>query len=220
MRRRLAHGDSLRTVGIEQFASDSPVLASNHCPSFLDPTVLPQHTLCQFLDIQVPSYKPTLVPNRHRVTSAHISSDKTRPWTGLTIIHTAGHTPDEIAIWDEGERVLYVGDTLYEWAPIIFPKEGSIIAWLKSVDELLQLVGTEMETKICCGHVTAGKPARDVINGAKLFMMDVLTGREEAKQRGERRGEAFVQYIQEGYRFSLACPERLIREAQNALKIA
>lgn len=203
-------------MGVEQFAKDSPILASAHDPAFLDPENLPAHSLCTDLNITVPSYKPTLVPHLHKIVADQTGPGGTQPWTGLTVIHTPGHTPDEIAIWDEAERMLYVGDTLYEWAPIIFPTEGSIVAWLQTVDELLELVGKE-DAKVSCGHVTAGKPAQNVISGAKSFMLDVLRGKEKVKQRDEKRGEAFVQYIQEGHRFSLACPERLVQEAQGAL---
>ena len=56
---------------------------------------------------------------------------------GMQLLHTPGHTPDELALWDEAETMLYIGDTLYEWAPIIFPNEGSIVQWLETVDALL-----------------------------------------------------------------------------------
>jgi glyoxylase-like metal-dependent hydrolase (beta-lactamase superfamily II) len=201
-------------VGVEEFARDSQILASSYSPSFLEPESLPTHTLCKFLDIAVPSYKPTLVAHNHAIRMSQ-ANDR-NPWTGLRVLHTPGHTPDELAIWDVGERMLYVGDTLYEWTPIIFPAEGSITMWLNTVEELLQLVGVE-ETKISCGHTTAGKPAREVITGAKSFMMDVLEGREPVRRQYEKRGEVFVEYVQDSHRFSLACPERLVREAQQVL---
>ena len=59
---------------------------------------------------------------------------------GVVVLHTPGHTPDELALWDESETMLYVGDTLYEWAHIIFPSEGSIVQWLQTVDGLIALV--------------------------------------------------------------------------------
>ena len=36
--------------------------------------------------------------------------------------------------------MLYVGDTLYERAPIIFPNEGSIVRWRATVDALIALL--------------------------------------------------------------------------------
>lgn len=210
----LSHCHYDHILGVEEFAKDSQILASDHAPSFLDPDNLPTHTLCKYMDVPVPLYTPILVPHMHLIRMDQ--KEEKNPWTGLKVIHTPGHTPDEIAIWDEGERMLYVGDTLYEWAPIIFPNEGSIVTWLDSVDGLLKLLGTE-DAKVSSGHVTAGQPAQRVITGAKSFMMDVLEGREKIRQRTEKRGEAFVQYIQKGHRFSLACPERLVHEAQQSL---
>lgn len=135
-------------------------------------------------------------------------------------LHTPGHTPDELAVWDEDERVLYVGDTLYEWSNIIFPKEGSIIEWMHSVDMLIDLVGKEKPAIICSGHVTAGRPARDVLMSAEAFMKDVISGKERVKRRFEKREETWVQYIKEGMRYSVACPERLVLEAQEHFKDA
>lgn len=133
-------------------------------------------------------------------------------------LHTPGHTPDELAVWDEDERVLYVGDTLYEWANIIFPNEGSIVDWMHSVDMLIDLVGKETPATICAGHVTAGRPARDVLTSARAFMKDVISGKEGVKRKFEKRGEICVQYIKEGMRYSLVCPERLVVEAKERFK--
>lgn len=207
-------------MAVEQFAFDSPILASAHSPSFLDPDQLPKHSLCDYLHIRTPKYKPILAPNLHEVRTQYLHdadlSQRSPVGTGLTIIHTPGHTPDELAVWDEGERVLYVGDTLYEWAHIIFPSEGSIIEWIRSVNVLIELVGPE-EAKICCGHVTAGRPAQEVLLSVQAFMEDVISGKEAVRKRFEKRGEISVEYAQEGMRFSLVCPERLVSEARELL---
>ncbi|PSR79047.1 hypothetical protein PHLCEN_2v7234 [Hermanssonia centrifuga] len=138
---------------------------------------------------------------------------------GVVVHHTPGHTPDELALWDESERMLYVGDTVYEWEHIIFPKEGSIVQWLQSMDALIELVGTS-EANICCGHVTAGRPAKDVLTAAKAFVMDVLSEKESVRSRFEKRGEVSVEYVQAGSRFSLICPERLVVVARQKVLAA
>jgi glyoxylase-like metal-dependent hydrolase (beta-lactamase superfamily II) len=58
----------------------------------------------------------------------------------LVIYHTPGHTPDQIAIWDSNERIIFVGDTMYEWAHILFPLEGDIGLYSESVEKLKTLV--------------------------------------------------------------------------------
>ncbi len=60
----------------------------------------------------------------------------------LIIYHTPGHTPDEIAIWDPQERVIFVGDTMYEWAHIVFPLEGNLRLYSDSLGRLKSLVET------------------------------------------------------------------------------
>ncbi|KDQ24663.1 hypothetical protein PLEOSDRAFT_1107591 [Pleurotus ostreatus PC15] len=126
----LSHCHYDHILAVEQF-SDSMILASGYSPEFLRPSRLPVHSLCQELGIETPSYSPTLVDHMHQV----LSSDGKK--TSITIMHTPGHTPDELAVYDGDEKMLYVGDTLYENAPIIFPKEGSIIDWMETVDELI-----------------------------------------------------------------------------------
>lgn len=137
---------------------------------------------------------------------------------GVTVLHTPGHTPDELALWDAKESVLYVGDTLYEDDPIIFPEEGSLPTWFSTIDELLAFVRSRpnaSQVKINCGHATAMKPAIDVLEATKKFMNDVVSGKEPLKGRYQRRGDWVVEYKQATGRFSLICPERLVLEARN-----
>lgn len=148
------------------------------------------------------------------------------------MLHTPGHTPDEIALYDDHEMMLYVGDSLYEDEPIIFPLEGSIVNWFASIDFLISFVKERNtarshsttsiadgqhpnEVLINAGHCTAMRPAMEVLSSARAFMYDVVTGKEKVKGRGLNRGHPTVTYAQEGGRFSLRCPERLILEARD-----
>ena len=191
------------------------MLASGYDPTFVAPANLPEHSLCESLiGIRMPSYTPSLRAHGEQI----LSENGVR--MGVVLLHTPGHTPDELALWDEEEAMLYVGDTLYEWEHIVFPKEGSIVHWLDTVDALMRLVQSSKspeEVKINCGHVTANGPALEVLQTTKAFMADVLGGKEEVKSRLTRRGEEHVKYVQEGGRYSLLCPERLVEEARKAL---
>lgn len=140
---------------------------------------------------------------------------------GVTVLHTPGHTPDEVALWDAKESMLYVGDTLYEDDPIIFPEEGSLPTWFSTIDELLSFVRNQpnaSQVKINCGHATAMKPAIDVLEATKRFMNDVIWRKEPLRGRYQRGGAWIVEYKQETGRFSLRCPERLVLEARNQYK--
>jgi hypothetical protein len=118
--------------------------------------------------------------------------------------------------------MLYVGDSLYEHEPIIFPNEGSMVAWFESIDYLTTFVAERNEiiqlgrgeVLINSGHRTAAQSAMEVLTSSKAFMEDVVKGREPVKGRMKVRGEDNLIYEQEGGRFSLRCPERLIKEAR------
>lgn len=66
---------------------------------------------------------------------------------GITVLHTPGHTPDELAWYDREERFLYVGDSFYERGEdgmdIIFPAEGNLVEWYFSFIKLRGFVASE-----------------------------------------------------------------------------
>ncbi|KAL0954780.1 hypothetical protein HGRIS_003730 [Hohenbuehelia grisea] len=204
----LSHCHYDHILAVEQF-SDAVILASANSPEFVDSENLPAHSLCDALGLRTPSYESTLVPHKHEI-----------PETGMIILHTPGHTPDELAVYDYQERMLYVGDTLYEHAPIIFPKEGSIIEWFTSVNALISLVQSEkvddggQRLQISAGHETAGQPALAVLTSTKAFMQGVIEGKEPVRERMVKRGEETVMYRQDNGVYSLICPERLVLEAR------
>ena len=197
---------------------NSIILASAHDPNFLARDVLTKHSLCNALGIETPQYTPILVPHQHSIASCGpgvISLD-------VTIFHTPGHTPDEIALYDHAEMMLYVGDSLYEYEPIIFPSEGSIVTWFESMDFLIWLVeamnskaSDGRKVQMNSGHRTVLQPALEILLAAKAFMKDVVNGKERVRERRQNRGEETVMYKQSGGRFSLRCPERLILEMRS-----
>jgi len=200
-------------VAIEQFTADSVIIASSHCPSFLSPANLGKNSLCEVLKIPTPKYEATLMDNL-----SHIIQDGTD--TGLQVIHTPGHTPDELALWDKEQRMLYVGDTLYEWSPIIFPNAGDFSQWFSSVGKLISLV-TDAErgglepVRINSGHSTSMGQALDVLNQARSFLHGVVQGEEPVKNRTSGPdGISIVFYQRQDKRFSLRCPESLIKCAR------
>lgn len=147
--------------------------------------------------------------------------------TGILVLHTPGHTPDELALWDEEEYMLYVGDTVYERSAIIFPREGDVVQWFASIDKMMTLVekanresqerGTKQRVLINAGHDTTAADAYDVLNEARTFMISVLMGKEERKWQGKVHGVVNVYYQRADKRFSLRCPLALLKNAQGRL---
>lgn len=123
--------------GIAQFgdAPKSTIWASGFDRDFIEGEGrLPTSSLCRFVGIDAPRYAVT-----------HWAADGARLAyaghdLGLVAYQTPGHTPDELAVWDPSERVLFVGDTAYEWASILFPLEGDIHLYAKSLAKLRALV--------------------------------------------------------------------------------
>ncbi|KAJ3999479.1 Metallo-hydrolase/oxidoreductase [Lentinula boryana] len=202
----LTHCHYDHILGVGHFY-DSPILASSHYPEFF--YNIPEHSLCNFLDIHTPKYKPTLVPHGHTISNR------------ITILHTPGHTPDSLTVYDPTSELpmLYVGDSLYEYEPIIFPNEGSIVDWFRSMEALIEFVrNQESLILLNAGHVTCLEPALTVLQAAKVFIENVVGGREPVRRRWVKRGEQTVEYRQEtNSRFSLICPEHLLLDSRRTL---
>lgn len=133
---------------------------------------------------------------------------------GLTVYHTPGHTPDELAIWDPAERVLFVGDTMYEWAPIIFPLEGDLPKYTSTLYKLRDLIKTWNESgagrvRMACGHVTSAVDAEDFVHEVEIFLSKVRRGLIEPQDKGEARGYHLVGYERDDGRISFLGPKRL-----------
>jgi glyoxylase-like metal-dependent hydrolase (beta-lactamase superfamily II) len=101
---------------------------------------------------------------------------------GTQIIHTPGHTPDELAVWDAAERTLYVGDTLYEGTAIVFPAQGNLKLYSESIGRLKELVkGWNADTalprvKIACGHSTSSADAVEILDEVDAYLFEVVKG--------------------------------------------
>lgn len=130
---------------------------------------------------------------------------------GLVVLHTPGHTPDSLCLWLASERLLFVGDSVYPYAPIICSNlDSSLSDFESSIAMLIDLVrahtpveGGDVECgdvdrrpiRLACGHVEHGLPASalDELSG---LVADVRTGRLpasasehiwRAQTSGERR---------------------------------
>jgi glyoxylase-like metal-dependent hydrolase (beta-lactamase superfamily II) len=124
---------------------------------------------------------------------------------GITILHTPGHTPDELAWYDHDEMYLYVGDSFYERGKdgmdIIFPAEGNLIEWYFSLQKLRGFVRSRnshtvstrslevvdegedwvkisapRRVKVGCGHQTAGADAEGLMSDLEDMWWRVIRG--------------------------------------------
>lgn len=162
---------------------------------------------------------------------------------GITILHTPGHTPDELAWYDHDEMFLYVGDSFYERGgegmDIIFPAEGNLVEWWFSMMKLKEFVrsrnsseasmegleGAEEEddwvkvsrrVKVGCGHQTAGADAEVIMRELEDMWWRVLRGEVPVVETKTIAGEACDRWMEPGGhgRFSFRAPRRLTVEAR------
>ena len=216
-------------LGLSQFTdSDPDILASLHGKSFVEDN-LPEHSLCTYLGLPTPEYTVSYwAKDYEKVSFSGVS-------LGLQIIATPGHTPDELAWYDEQERHLYVGDSFYERMAkdksyeqaIIFPKEGNLIDYMDSVRKLLVFVDEQNKetdkppVKIGCGHVTSSVEGKETLLAVQKYFQDVIAGLVPVKQVSERRGEETILWQEDGEpRFSLSAPKRLIVDARKHYAVA
>lgn len=123
--------------GIEEFTdSESAIWASSFDKDFIQGADrLPESSLCRFVGMETPNYQVTGWANDGQSLVDSQGED-----LGLKFYHAPGHTPDQLAIWDHQERFLFVGDSIYEWAAILFPREGNVTTYSKTIGKLKKLV--------------------------------------------------------------------------------
>ena len=192
-------------LGLKYFQTDSTrILASSFDKSFIEEN-LPVHSLCKFLDVPTPEYTVSYWAD----DLENLSID--RQPLRLQILHTPGHTPDELAWFDEGERHLYVGDSFYERIakdgsyeqPIIFPKEGNWVHYMHSLEKLIHFVEKRNQehrtaVKIGCGHVTSSVDGMEILLSVRQFFRDTIAGKVPIVHVEEKRGEEFVLWKPDG----------------------
>ena len=218
----LTHCHYDHILGIPEFVDSKPtIVASKLGQSFIE-SDLPSHSLCRYREVPTPVYEVSLwAANLEWIVQGRIQ-----------IVQTPGHTPDELAWYDAEERHLYVGDSFYNRVseegsytqPIIFPPHGDLVAYMASLDKLLQFVKQENQktgqipVKVGCGHTTSSADATSTINEVQSFFWDVFKCRIPVKNSTETYGIIFDLWEDDGDpRFSLQAPRFLVERARKQM---
>jgi uncharacterized protein (DUF1786 family) len=119
---------------------------------------------------------------------------------------------------------VFVGDTMYEWAQIVFPAEGDLRLYARTLSKLKDLVegwnaasGDEgARVKIACGHITSDAKAAELIDAVQHFLDQVLEGQVKAKDEGigKYTQEPTVSYEREDGRLSFIGPKRIFDQTR------
>ena len=219
--------------GIEAFAAGgAEVVASGFNRSFVAPGERDASSLCSAFGIELPEYDiDRFVADGQRLR--HKGRD-----LGLVVLQTPGHTPDSLALYDERESWIFVGDTLYQrvvempWGevqelPIILVAQSHWGDFVASLHKLRDFVAsTQKKTgkvlRLSSGHSTSGRKAKKFISDAiayidRIVERDVpviaeLPG-DEVAPGGSLGNETWVFWQDDGDpEFSLLAPARFMKE--------
>lgn len=224
--------------GIHAFsAAGAHIVASGYDRNFLLPKNRPASSLCENFNINTPRYKISHFANDHE--RLHYKGND----LGLIVLQTPGHTPDELAVFDEDERVIFLGDTAYRrvkhepWGekqdvPIILVLQSDWKDWLGSLKKLVKFVEKHNNPTsriiAACGHTTAGIPAGKLLHNALHFANRVADGDvpiiarlpgDEVAPGGTLGDAMFVFWQDDGNpEFSLIAPEDFIDDFAKTAK--
>ncbi|PSN70816.1 Metallo-hydrolase/oxidoreductase [Corynespora cassiicola Philippines] len=219
--------------GIEQFVAlpTTTVWASGYSRNFVEnPINFPETSLCNLVGMKPPKY----TVDSFASDGEHVVHTSSGLDLGLVIFHTPGHTPDQLAVWDPEERVLFVGDSLYEHVPIIFPKVGSVTDYVKSITRTRLLVeqwndeGDSSRVTIAAGHITRDADAETLLLAAEDALHKILISNsisptnpkfyqfiDEDVEEYEEKGSS-LSFVGSGKNFSQARMDPSIVEALGA----
>ena len=172
--------------GIQAFSeAGAEIVASSFNKSFLAPENLDGSSLCSAFGTVLPEYDiDRFVADGQRLT--HCGKD-----LGLVVLQTPGHTPDSLALHDEHENWIFVGDTLYQrvrelpWGestdlPIILVAQSHWQDYVSSLhklkdfaDSLQSEVGT---VKLSSGHTTSGEDAVTFVQSMITLLERIVKG--------------------------------------------
>ncbi|KAH6616508.1 beta-lactamase-like protein [Boeremia exigua] len=200
------------------------IASSAYAPAFLEPrATLRTHSLCKSMNLHCPAYTTSLWAGHNApLVVAHPRLSIVPMRVPAITLHTPGHTPDSLSWFDVEERVLFVGDAVYEGAPILFPSEGDLSVWWRSLGMLIQFVGERNSEEgerivLAAGHGVVGADALECLVAVRAFIARVLRDEVRFEEQGFKRGERFGGWGEEGGRFSLGAPVRVVQEGREGI---
>ena len=166
---------------------------------------------------------------------------------GITVLHTPGHTPDQLAWYDHDEMHLYVGDSFYERGPdkmdIIWPPQGNLVEWHFSMQKLRCFIRSEnaraaakaeeeeqigsdcwvsmaRRVKVGCGHQTSDGDGEGMMEALEKMWWRVLRGQIPVSDTMIISGETVDRWVEpdKDPRFSFGAPRRLMEDARRFFK--
>ena len=224
----LTHCHYDHILGIPSFDDVSPVIvASGNDKLFIEEN-LPEHSLCKAMNLETPDYKVTYWAEDMKDLFFEIKQ------IGLQILHTPGHTPDELAWYDAEARHIFVGDSFYKRLAeegsyeqaIIFPIHGNLVHFMRSLEKIQSFVKDKNSEqgkpalKLGCGHTTSSVDAESIMPLVTKYFWDVIGGSIPVKKSFKHFGIVNELYKEDGSpQFSLQIPRILVSRAREHFRI-
>ncbi|KAK9460252.1 beta-lactamase-like protein [Lipomyces oligophaga] len=119
--------------GIFEFSDDSDIFISGNDRDYIL-NDLGCHSLCCAFGIETPKFNVShWLEHREKLVFKGVD-------LGIEALLTPGHTPDEIALYDVNEHVLFAGDSIYEGIPVYIIDTSNMMDYIKSMDFLLEYI--------------------------------------------------------------------------------
>lgn len=233
------------TGGIVQFleGGTTEIVASASGRDFIE-SDLESHGLFRHYDIPVPYYQVTKWAQAfERLTYSPAGLNARGHDLGITIIQTPGHTPDELAWYDNNEMHLYVGDSFYyegeDGMPIIWPGEGNMVEWAFSVQKLhyfvksmnlqaaeasrddSEVIGDWVQVpkrvQVSCAHQTTSVDGEEILTDVEEFWWRAVRSEVPVVESQHWLGETYDTWRDDTTgpkKMSYRAPRRLMGEAR------
>ncbi|KAK7207386.1 beta-lactamase-like protein [Myxozyma melibiosi] len=138
----------------------------------------------------------------------------------LESLLTPGHTPDEIALYDEEEQVLFAGDSLYEEIPVYIIETSDMLDFSKSLDLMIEYVqgkNKELEASgkrviTCAGHITDDVDTEKLALEIKECFYDTLKGKSVLTKQETMRGKNVLTYMNATKNVGFMCIDTKLME--------
>ncbi|KAK9465074.1 beta-lactamase-like protein [Lipomyces arxii] len=198
--------------GLFEFADDSSVFISGNDRDYILKD-LGCNSLCCAFNIPTPKF-----------TVAHwLQQNEKLTFNGVDLhlesLLTPGHTPDEIALYDSEEHVIYAGDSLYEVLPIYIIETSNMIEYIGSMETLLKFVREKNEATgkrliTYSGHITDNVDTENLIVETIACFWDTLKGKAVLDKTMVMREKNLLIYMSENRNVGFMCIDTKLEEAK------